>query len=1792
MTQGQATQQERRSAWRLLPLLACALLASQVGAQSRVITNASFENNVNGTLMSVPAGWRIVDDARCGVGAPADCMGGWYSTHPANGSFVHGVEVGQTTGTPYGINADSGTRMVELNADAPSRLYQNVCLVNNEPITITYRHGIRNSGQVQQVRAGIWPVNNTGPTGGALVSQVSTASSSTGWISNSALLTANQPTGVYQIGFEAVQPASGSVGNLLDTVSITLNPLVDMAGSPTMTTVQDSLSVPAPSTPAPPLKIRINGTVPAGGFTLAIRANGTATPDTHFNLGTPTGPYGTPSITHTPGTNLWLVFVPAGGYDGGTNPASNSGGISIPFTATGIPASGVNVTFTVQDPGVDGSSGSSVWSLTDPVCTGVAAVTQSTYNLVQGPTIRFAGSVYNDRNDSGTRNGTPLENWTSTIPLASTVYVNAVNASNAVVASQSVLPGAGDFSLDVLAGPAYRLVLTDSTGNATAQAPSLWTFRTPSTGQYTGLTDPALNQHFGLLSRPVLSKSFGAASIALTATTTLTFQITNTDSQPARSGLAFQDRLPLGLSIVTPVTASQCGGTVSSTVVGGQHQVNFTGGTLAAGAAGASCTIAVTVRGSSSGSKVNGPGNIVSITNLANDVDASIDVIAGLSGRILEDVLGHANSGSLVAIPAATAAVCLLRDNGNNVPGSTDTLIACSDTLVDGSYGFGQQTAGTYWVAVRSSLVTPTAGGSGVAEQTWGPAGAWCVGSGGSAASPSYSDDSQRTGAGPCYGGRRSATADTFAGTAASLANAEHIARVSLSGSGEVSGVDFGFSFNVVTNLAASAQGSLNQFIANANGVTGANTMRFVPTLPTNASGAGQAWWRLGLTGALTTLTGADTTVDGQAWWNADGTTALSTHGGLLGDNVTAGRSTGEGAGLGSSYFNLSPLTGRSLELNGGGNQINLLALNAANAVVRNLALTRARAASSTGPANAAISISAGATNALIQANAFGVATWADPAGQRGVTAIRQSGAASGLVIEGNVMGWLDGPAVYLAADAPNLVVRGNQIRDTGLNTTTAGALDRNGTRDLTNALIERNHIQRSSAHALDLDTTTGLHTLRHNTILSSGQGGTAADSAIYINRNSSTAILIEDNHLASNAGSAIALANNNLRNVEVRRNSFGGNGGNAIDLGDDSVDGNTSACVNTNGAGSPNAGLARPTLSRAVLVGNTLLLSGDYCATGTFALEVYKAEGVCAGDCLSGAAAGEGTVYLGALTGLSGGTFTNLSLNVAGLGLSPGDSLSLAATRTSSNVSTSEFAANLATFAVAGHVFQDAPANNGVWDAGEDWDGNTAPLSSLPTVYLKLASRSGGSCTTPALASLAFGSPNSGVYSLGLSPADYCLLVDDNSNLADTSPSTPTDWSFSPLASGQRTITVAGSALTGQDFGLNRLLRALLGRIFRDIGAAPAANNGLIDGGEAGIPGVQVTASDCASTTLATATTDGNGDYQMSLPVLSAGAALCVLDGSAAQALVSTGASVNATALPSGTATNVGGTSYTYNRAANPDRISFAYNGGSHTGLNFGNVPVNSFALDSSKSAMPGGLAYHPYTFVAGTGGQLSFSLSAVNQTPPGAPWTQVVYRDLNCNQALDGGEALLTAPLTVAAGETVCLLLRQDVPAGVGMGAQSVLNVQAQFSYSNANPALPLDMRTQTATTVVGDTTLQLTKEVRNVTQGGGFGVSNQARTGDVLEYRVSFQNMGAAAINNLVIADVTPPYTSFASADAGPLPAGLSACSKTTPAGGPVACTTAQATGGNGPLQWQFTGSLPGGGNGHVLFRIQVN
>ena len=471
----------------------------------------------------------------------------------------------------------------------------------------------------------------------------------------------------------------------------------------------------------------------------------------------------------------------------------------------------------------------------------------------------------------------------------------------------------------------------------------------------------------------------------------------------------------------------------------------------------------------------------------------------------------------------------------------------------------------------------------------------------------------------------------------------------------------------------------------------------------------------------------------------------------------------------------------------------------------------------------------------------------------------------------------------------------------------------------------------------------------------------------------------------------------------------------------------------------------------------------------------------------------------------------------------------------------------------VSGTVYADANHNANL-DAGESGTG-------VAGLYVKLAPFSGGSCQAPATTAATVNT-TTGAYSLPtVAPGNYCLILDANNTLSDITPARPAGWIGTQNASGIIQLTVAGAPPPPQNFGLYNGA-SLSGTVFGDTGAGSGtANNGTQDGGEAGLANVAVNTSAGSSISAATA---GNGGYTLWIPASTSGT-LTITPAAPSGSLASGG--------------SAGTTAGTYTRPS----VAFTPVAGSiYTGVNFGLVPANTLGPNGAQTAQPGTTVFYAHTFTAGSGGQVAFSLS--NSATPASPaWTQVLYQDSNCNGVLDSGEPQIAAPITTTAGQKICLIVKQFVPAGAASGAQNNVTLTAQFNYTNANPALSASLSASDITTVGPPGALALSKLVSNLTQGGAAATAVSANPGDTLQYTLTAVNNGTQALNTLVVSDATPAFTTFVSAACpAVLPSGISACS----------VSTKPAVGAAGSLQWTFTGSLAPSAQLAVTYQVKVS
>ncbi len=272
-------------------------------------------------------------------------------------------------------------------------------------------------------------------------------------------------------------------------------------------------------------------------------------------------------------------------------------------------------------------------------------------------------------------------------------------------------------------------------------------------------------------------------------------------------------------------------------------------------------------------------------------------VTQNIVGVVLEDVNGDGSLSDGVGIENVT--VRLFLDDGDGELSEDDTYVADTTTNAAGEYVFlGSDILPLdYFVVVDSKTIRPSqglhdpAGQSNIwAEQTYASAGALQY-----AGEDGDSDEDEieyetTTENSTLFGGLSATRSDD----ARDLTTAEHIISVSTNPSGNRT-ADFGFSFNAVTNTSGggddaantrTVQGSLDQFIRNANEIAGDNEMRFVATDDANSYDG--TVWQIELTESLTHITDSGTVIDGTVY-STDGGPVIQSNETVIGQQKFVG---------------------------------------------------------------------------------------------------------------------------------------------------------------------------------------------------------------------------------------------------------------------------------------------------------------------------------------------------------------------------------------------------------------------------------------------------------------------------------------------------------------------------------------------------------------------------------------------------------------------------------------------------------------------------------------------------------------------------------------------------------------------------------------------------------------------------------------------------------------------------------------------------------------------------------------
>lgn len=1247
---------------------------------------------------------------------------------------------------------------------------------------------------------------------------------------------------------------------------------------------------------------------------------------------------------------------------------------------------------------------------------------------------------------------------------------------------------------------------------------------------------------------------------------TVNFTITVTNNGPENATeLDINESLPAGLTLVQ-ATPSQ----------GVYNQLNklWTVGTLNSGAS-ATLELETTVNsGITQDSLINTSfvnGFNQFDPNTANDSSSvTLKVSVQVDGVVFLDKTGNGitdgdtNFGDATGDQQAieNVEVHLFKDGGDGLAdGNDDVYISTDLTDNKGFYSFQIGDADTYWVVVDSKT-GGLSDGTTWAEQTYAPAGALCTNGAGGSDTTSV--------AGNCFGGRRGGVSDNISSTpaASDLANSEHLAKFSVSGSG-ITDLDFGFSFNVVTDTrdgdddtgaSRSIQGSLRQFIANANSRTGANGMRFVPAVSANETSGGANWWSITLSSELPAVTDPLTTIDGTAYSLTAPLTEIDSNPGF----------TGTGASVGLDALALNSFALKELEINlADVGQDALLINSSGSVVIRDIAVY-----------NGAGGIHVGSvSNGTISNNLIGLrADGTDPGGAlRNSIGILLTGNGSvNALVQQNYIAYASGDGISSDNSNAELTIYRNEVAQNGLSSSNGNGIEFTGTWTVTQNLIRNNGNGSSSpvngGSGIQIGLVSGLSTgstIQNNTIIDNKVSGINVFNQVYNT-------LIEKNVINGNGtnystsstklGAGVKLAFPDIQpqqGVKITNNSFTNNYGLAIDIVT-SASGEADGVLVNDGtlessSTEPNRGLDYPVFTLATIDNGVLHVEG-YIGTfssklnGTYTIEVYKALNDGDSDALVEEGGqlisphGEGNKLIGTITTNPDGTFSQ-DMSIPGtVSLALNDRIT--AISISSVNNTSEFGANHRIVptgvVINGTVYHDTNSNS-VFENGE------AGIQGVTIVLYNVAENNCKSVMTNSLGQYEFTNVLNGEYQV---IEAYGEAV-PTPNVCVPGAADPVDYvSTNPNV---RTVMINNLPST-QNFGDFEGTK-IQGKVFKDNGQSGGiANDALQTGGETPIPSVTVAAYNASDVLVSQTITNGAGDFTLYLSknTMPTGSSVKVRQTNKV-GYISTGA-------------KVGNTLGSYD--INNDQITFTTTvGTSYDGLRYADVESSTLLNDGQRLIAAGSSTLLTHVFQAKTGGEVTFTTNTVND-PNNISWPVVLYQDLNCNNEIDSGEPVIDgSSLTVSENQFMCLILKVTAPTGLPDQSTSTTTVTATFELTNSTP-LVTQVLTRTDLVTIDN-------------QQGGFSITksvdkNQALPGSVLTYTINYTNNGTEPISNIKIIDTVPTYTTFATASfSTPLPDNLTNCTITAP-----------SVGGTGQIKWEFSGTLLPGQSGTVNFTVTIN
>ena len=392
-------------------------------------------------------------------------------------------------------------------------------------------------------------------------------------------------------------------------------------------------------------------------------------------------------------------------------------------------------------------------------------------------------------------------------------------------------------------------------------------------------------------------------------------------------------------------------------------------------------------------------------------------------------------------------------------------------------------------------------------------------------------------------------------------------------------------------------------------------------------------------------------------------------------------------------------------------------------------------------------------------------------------------------------------------------------------------------------------------------------------------------------------------------------------------------------------------------------------------------------------------------------------------------------------------------------------------------------------------------------------------------------------------------------------------------IATGTASTSVAtGAANDGEveDYPITIIVGGfpVKGQIYKDTNV-----DGINDASEAGISGLPVVLYDVTNDSCISIRTDADGNYTF-FPVIPGD--YQVYEASRETVPTPQNCGVANAKDPTG-----------YRSTTSNVLVQFSVVDAEITGKDFGDVKAPTFAPDHSGTVLAGNVEFYAHKFTAKSTSVVNFTSS--NSGGATAGWSSVIYQDMDCNGQLDGvdGSTPVTSNLATIEGQEICLINKVYAPAAVSAGETFTNVISADFDFNGNALAGTTTLnvtdlsRAAANDPILGSSKLELRKTVQNITQSTAeTDTQNQAKPGDVLQYRIYYSNTGTGGLTDLKINDVVPAFTVLNGLPVceTPLPASLTSCTPSV----------------NGDdIEWVFPVSdqLKAGSQGIVSYKVTI-